>query len=131
VLTLIREHQTFSVFGGDRPECPDSVRCRKDHPRRGPGQSQGLRDDPAQPEGVFLFRYEPNSLLRDLDEPIATEVRGAVSPIVYRFNLGDGKPFCWLSNFRCVTRTSSLLPTPRLYRARSWLPSFRPLPDRF
>src|SRR5262249_8662727 len=32
-------------------------------------KSRGLRDDLAKPEGVFLFRYEPNSIVRALDQP--------------------------------------------------------------
>jgi hypothetical protein len=52
-----------------------------------------LRDDLAKPEGVFLFRYEPNSVLQALDQPIAAGTRGGVSPVVYRFNLRDGKTY--------------------------------------
>jgi polysaccharide export outer membrane protein len=99
VLTVIREHQTFSVFGatGRNAEIPfDAERITL---AEALGKSQGLSDDLAEPEGVFLFRYEPNSLVRELDEPIATEVRGAVSPIVYRFNLRDGKTFLLAQQF--------------------------------
>jgi polysaccharide export outer membrane protein len=67
-------------------------------PRRSANR-KGLRDDLAKPEGVFLFRYEPNSLVRALDEPIATESRGGVSPIVYRFNLRDGKTYLLAQEF--------------------------------
>jgi polysaccharide export outer membrane protein len=99
VLTLIREHQTFSVFGatGRNSQIPfDAERITL---AEALGKSQGLRDDLAQPEGVFLFRYEPNPLVRELNEPITTEVRGAVSPIVYRFNLRDGKTFLLAQQF--------------------------------
>jgi polysaccharide export outer membrane protein len=99
VLTLVREHQTFSVFGatGRNAEIPfDAERITL---AEALGKSQGLRDDLAQPEGVFLFRYEPNSLVRELDEPIAAELQKPVSPIVYRFNLRDGKTFLLAQQF--------------------------------
>ena len=91
VLTLIRLPQTFSVFGatGRNAEIPfdaDTINLAE-----ALGKSQGLRDDLAKPEGVFLFRYEPTAIVRALDEPIATGTRGRISPIVYRFNLRDGK----------------------------------------
>src|SRR6516162_9228897 len=41
--------------------------------------------------GVFLFRYEPNAVVRALGQPIASAASGGVSPIVYRFDLRDGK----------------------------------------
>jgi len=40
--------------------------------------------------GVFLFRYEPNAVVRALGQPIASAASGGVSPIVYRFDLRDG-----------------------------------------
>ena len=63
------------------------------------GKSQGLNDDLAKPEGVFLFRYEPNSIVRALDQPIATAVRGELSPVVYRFNLRDGHTYLLAQEF--------------------------------
>jgi polysaccharide export outer membrane protein len=99
VLTLIREHQTFSVFGATGRNAQIPFDAERITLAEALGKSQGLRDDLAQPEGVFLFRYEPNSVVRELDEPIATEVRGAVSPIVYRFNLRDGKTFLLAQQF--------------------------------
>jgi polysaccharide export outer membrane protein len=37
--------------------------------------------------------------VRQLDQPIATEMRVAVSPIVYRFNLRDGETFLLAQQF--------------------------------
>jgi polysaccharide export outer membrane protein len=99
VLTLIRLPQTFSVFGatGRNAEIPfdaDTINLAE-----ALGKSQGLRDDLAKPEGVFLFRYEPTAIVRALDEPIATGTRGGISPIVYRFNLRDGKAYLLAQEF--------------------------------
>lgn len=113
VLTIVRAPQTFSVFGatGRNAEIPfDTARLTLGEAL---GKSQGLRDDLAKPEGVFLFRYEPNSVVRALDQPIGGGTTSTVSPIVYRFNLRDANRTCWLKNSRSRIRTSSLLPTPR------------------
>jgi hypothetical protein len=54
---------------------------RSTSPRRlASGKSQGLRDDLAKPEGVFLFRYESNAIVRALDEPIATGAQRGMYP---------------------------------------------------
>jgi polysaccharide export outer membrane protein len=47
-----------------------------------------------------LFRYEPNSIVRALDQPIATRAPGAdASPIVYRFDFKDGKSYLLAQKF--------------------------------
>ena len=99
VLTLIRLPRTFSVFGatGRNAELPFDAETI--NLAEALGKSQGLRDDLAKPEGVFLFRYEPNAIVRALDEPIATGTRGGMSPIVYRFNLRDGKAYLLAQEF--------------------------------
>src|SRR5262249_52343829 len=58
-----------------------------------------LRDDLANPRGVFLFRYEPDSIVRALDQPIATGARDGTSPIVYRFDLKDGNSYLLAREF--------------------------------
>jgi polysaccharide export outer membrane protein len=93
VLTLVRVPQTFSVFGATGRNAEIAFDAQKITLSDALGKSQGLRDDLAKPEGVFLFRYEPNSVVRALDQLIATGGRTAVSPIVYRFNLRDGEVF--------------------------------------
>jgi len=99
VLTLIRLPRTFSVFGatGRNAELPFDAETI--NLAEALGKSQGLRDDLAKPEGVFLFRYESNAIVRALDEPIATGTRGGISPIVYRFNLRDGKAYLLAQEF--------------------------------
>jgi len=93
VLTLVQVPQTFSVFGATGRNAEIAFDAQKITLSDALGKSQGLRDDLAKPEGVFLFRYEPNSVVRALDQPIATGARTDVSPIVYRFNLRDGEAY--------------------------------------
>jgi len=98
VLSLIRVPQTFSVFGatGRNAEIPFSA--AKISLSEALGKSQGLRDDLAKPEGVFLFRYEPNSVVRALDQPTAGERgRGLADCLSVQF---EGCQF--LSADRCI-----------------------------
>jgi polysaccharide biosynthesis/export protein len=93
VLTLVRVPQTFSVFGATGRNAEIAFDAQKITLGDALGKSQGLRDDLAKPEGVFLFRYEPNSVVRALDQPIATGAGTDFSPVVYRFNLRDGEAY--------------------------------------
>jgi polysaccharide export outer membrane protein len=58
-----------------------------------------LRDDLANPNGVFLFRYEPIGVVRALDQPIATRAQDGVSPVVYRFDLADANTYFLADRF--------------------------------
>ena len=93
VLTVVQVPQTFSVFGATGRNAEIAFDAQKITLGDALGKSQGLRDDLAKPEGVFLFRYEPNSVVRALDQPIATGNRTDFSPVVYRFNLRDGEAY--------------------------------------
>ena len=99
VLTLVRVPQTFSVFGATGRNAVIPFGAEKINLGEALGRSQGLADDLAKPEGVFLFRYEPNAVVRALDQPIATAAAGEVSPVVYRFNLRDGKTYLLAREF--------------------------------
>ena len=93
-LTLVQVPQTFSVFGATGRNAKIPFAADKLTLSEAVGKSQGLRDDLAKPEGVFLFRYEPNSIVRGLDQPVATSsIEAGVSPVVYRFNFRDGKSY--------------------------------------
>ena len=99
VLTLVRVPQTFSVFGatGRNAEIPfDAERITL---AEALAKSQGLRDDLADPAGAFLFRYEPNSMLNALNQPVATRSQGGSSPVAYRFNFRDGKSYLLAQQF--------------------------------
>jgi polysaccharide export outer membrane protein len=99
VLTLTRVPQTFSVFGATGRNAEIPFNAERISLAEAVGKSQGLRDDLAKPEGVFLFRYELNSVVRALDEPIASRGTGDVSPVVFRFNFKDGKTYLLAQQF--------------------------------
>jgi polysaccharide export outer membrane protein len=99
VITLVQVPQTFSVFGAAGRNAEIAFDARNINLGEALAKSQGLRDDLAKPEGVFLFRYEPNSVVRALDQPVSAEARGGVSPVVYRFDLRDGKTYSLAQEF--------------------------------
>jgi polysaccharide biosynthesis/export protein len=99
VLTLVRVPQTFSVFGAAGRNAEIAFEARNITLGEALAKSQGLRDDLAKPEGVFLFRHEPNAVVRALDQPVATGTREGISPVVYRFDFRDGKTYSLVQQF--------------------------------
>lgn len=99
VLTLAHVPKTFSVFGAtavnravtfDAPQVSVTEALARVH---------GLRDDRTDPSGVFLFRYEPVALVKELGQPVATRPVGGGSPIVYRFDMWNPKSYLLASRF--------------------------------
>ena len=62
-------------------------------------KSQGLRDDLANPKGVFLFRHEPVSIIQALDQPIAPREPDGTSPVAYRFDFSDASSYLIADRF--------------------------------
>ena len=93
VLTLVRIPQTFSVFGATARNDLITFDAEKLTLIEALAKSQGLRDELANPKGVFLFRYEPAAIVRALDQPIATRAADGASPVAYRFDFSDANSY--------------------------------------
>ena len=93
VLTLVRIPQTFSVFGATGRNTSITFDAEKLTLSEALAKSKGLRDDLANPKGVFLFRYEPASIVRALDQPLATSTHDGTSPVAYRFDFSDANSY--------------------------------------
>jgi polysaccharide export outer membrane protein len=93
VLTLLQRPQTFSAFGATGKNAAITFTSDRLSLAEALGKAGGLLDDRADPRAVFLFRYEPISTVRALGQPIATEARGEVSPVVYRLDMSDAKSY--------------------------------------
>jgi polysaccharide biosynthesis/export protein len=93
ILTLVRVPQTFSVFGAAGRNATITFDTEKLTLSEALAKSQGLRDDLANPSGVFLFRYEPVSIVRALDQPLAASAQDGMSPVAYRFDLSDANSY--------------------------------------
>jgi polysaccharide export outer membrane protein len=99
VLTLVQIPQTFSVFGATGRNDAIKFDAEDITLSEAVAKSQGLRDDLANPKGVFLFRYEPVSIVRALDQPIASRPLDGSSPIVYRFDFSDANSYLFAKEF--------------------------------
>jgi polysaccharide export outer membrane protein len=99
VLTLVRIPQTFTVFGAAGRNDDIVFDAERITLSEALGKSQGLRDDLANPKGVFLFRYEPNSTVRALDQPVAAHSFNDSSRIAYRFDFKDANSYLLAQRF--------------------------------
>jgi polysaccharide biosynthesis/export protein len=104
VLTLIRDPQTFIAYGatGRNAEIPfdaEGITLAQALAKAG-----GLLDYRSDPQGVFVFRYEPETVARSLRPNSTLLGRGRLTPIVYRLNLRDPNSLFTEQSFRIVNR---------------------------
>jgi polysaccharide export outer membrane protein len=93
VLTLVRQQQTFSVFGATGKNAAITFNSDRLSLSEALAKAGGLLDDRADPQAVFLFRYEPAAVVRALGQPLAGAAPGGLSPIVYRLDLSEAKSY--------------------------------------
>ena len=103
VLTLVRDPQSFLAYGatGRNEKIPfeaDSVSLAEALAKVG-----GILDFRADPSGVFVFRYEPPSIARDL-RPKSPLLPGGWVPVVYRLNLRDPASLFLAQSFRVFNK---------------------------
>ncbi len=99
VLTLVRRPQTFSVFGATGKNAAINFTTERLSLTEALAKAGGLLDDRADPRAVFLFRYEPVSLVQALGQPIATGAPAGLSPIVYRLDLKEASSYLLARRF--------------------------------
>ena len=99
VLTLVRQPQTFSVFGATGKNSAITFSSDKLSLTEALAKAGGLLDDRADASAVFLFRYEPVNLVRALGQPVATDAPPGVSPVVYRLDLREAKSYLLARRF--------------------------------
>jgi polysaccharide biosynthesis/export protein len=103
-LTLIRDPQTFLAYGatGRNAEIPfdaEGITLAQALAKAG-----GLQDNRSDPQGVFIFRYEPENVVRAL-RPNSTLIRHSrLTPVVYRLNLRDASSLFTEQSFHIVNR---------------------------
>jgi len=99
VLTLVKRPQTFSVFGATGKNAAITFDRDRLSLSEALAKSGGLLDDQADPRAIFLFRYEPDSTVKALGQPLAAETPRGVSPVAYRFDLKDPKTYLLAKEF--------------------------------
>lgn len=104
VLTLVRDPQTFIAYGatGRNAEIPfeaDGLTLAQALSKAG-----GLLDSRSDPRGVFVFRYEPDSVFRAIRPTSPLLARNSLVPVVYRLNLADPNSLFLEQSFHIVNR---------------------------
>ncbi len=91
VLTVVRYPLTFTAVGATGNNAVVPFSAVGISLEEAIGKSSGLSDGRADPEGVFVFRYEPVSVVRDY--PGLTPQQAALNlvPTVYILNMRDAR----------------------------------------
>lgn len=93
VLTVIRDPQTFSVFGAAGRNAVVPFEAAGITLEQALAKAGGLLDYRSDPQGVFLLRYESADVARQLDPTFQLASRDTRVPVVYRINLRDTRSY--------------------------------------
>lgn len=93
VLTVVKAPRTFTVFGAAGQNNEIDFPSAKLTLVEALAKAGGLQDSRADPAGVFLFRYEPVSVVQALGQPPAAVTPEGRSPVVYRLNLRNAAAY--------------------------------------
>jgi polysaccharide export outer membrane protein len=93
VITVVRDPQTFTAFGGTGRNAAVPFDATGITLEEAVARAGGLNDLRADPGGVFLLRFEPTSLVSQLvpGRPLPSE--GTLVPVVYRLDMRQANSF--------------------------------------
>ncbi len=99
ILTLVREPQTFTAFGATGKNAQINFEAVGITLDEALAKSGGLLDYRADAAGIFIFRFEPASLVRNL-RPQSDLARGNTQvPVIYKLNLREAESFFLAKQF--------------------------------
>ena len=98
VITLVRNPQTFTVFGATTNNAQISFNASEVTLAQAIAKAGGLQDIRADPAGVFLFRFEPPAVAAALRVPVSVTPDGR-SPVLYHVNLQDADGYFLAGRF--------------------------------
>jgi polysaccharide export outer membrane protein len=87
IIALAQAPRKFSVFGATFNNSQVPFDADRLDLAQAIAKSGGLQDQRADPEGVFLFRFEPPAVVSALGVPDLANQPGRNSPILYHLNL--------------------------------------------
>jgi len=88
-ITVVRDPQTFIAYGATGRNAEIPFDAEGINLNQAIAKAAGLLDFRADPEGVFLFRFEPESVARALRPNSPLIQPGRLTPFVYRINMRD------------------------------------------
>ncbi len=89
VLTVERSSQTFTVAGAAGANAMIPFDARGLTLEEAIGKAGGLQDMRADPDGVFVMRYEPVDLVRQFPQATSALPPGGMTPVAYHLNMRD------------------------------------------
>jgi len=99
VLTLVRLPQSFTAFGATGANAQIPFTAEKMTLVEALAKAGGLQDMRSDPEGVFLFRFEPPKIVNALGRPQLNTGPDGSSPVVYRLDLRDARSYFLAQRF--------------------------------
>ena len=99
VLTLVRLPQSFTAFGATGTNSQIPFTSEKMTLVEALGKAGGLQDLRSDPAGVFLFRFEPPSVVAALGRPQLRTGPNGESPVVYRLDLRKARSYFLAQRF--------------------------------
>jgi polysaccharide export outer membrane protein len=103
VVALVREPQTFMAMGATPRNAEVPFDAAGITLSQAMARTGGLIDIAADPSGVFIFRYEPDSIARLINPSSPLLGSGAV-PTVYRLDMRDANSLFLAQRFRIFAR---------------------------
>ncbi|MEM8665595.1 MAG: polysaccharide biosynthesis/export family protein, partial [Pseudomonadota bacterium] len=85
--------KTFTVFGAANVKQEFAFEARRVTLAEGLARAGGLNDELADAKGVFIFRFEPDFIVKALDKRAVTTAEGSMVPTIYQLNLKNPKAF--------------------------------------
>jgi polysaccharide export outer membrane protein len=93
VLTLVRRPQTFTALGATGRNALIPFEADTMTLEEAVAKAGGLLDHRADPEGVFLFRFEPAELVRAMNSRRNGRYSAGSVPVVYKLNFRDASSY--------------------------------------
>ena len=100
ILTLVREPQTYTTFGAIGANTVVPFGKIGLSLEEGIAKAGGLSDFRSDPDGIFLLRFEPPSVVRDLAPEREVDARERLIPVIYRLSLRDPKSYFLARTFK-------------------------------
>ncbi|XWN33192.1 MAG: polysaccharide biosynthesis/export family protein [Devosia sp.] len=91
--------RTYTVFGAFRNKQEVPFATRRVTLAEAMARVGGLVDTEANARGVFIFRFEPDHIAKQLNPRATTAPEGTRVPTIYRINLKDPKSFFLMQLF--------------------------------
>jgi len=99
VITAVRQPTTFTAFGATARNAVIPFEQIEISMEEAIAKAGGLLDVQADPDGVFLFRFEPVALAQQLDPARVVQPGTQVVPVVYKISMRNARSYFYARQF--------------------------------